>query len=113
MTENRGIYINDALRHPIRAFKIAVRRWLKGMAAEIHTVKMDEHGEIAENDIPEYLQQFAEKELIPIKGVKFRVGKVVGGDFPCLMLVPTGLTDRRKIDTIKHYRREVLQRHVG
>lgn len=113
MTENRGIYINDALAHPWRALKIAVRRWLKGMADEIHVVKVDQDGEIAETDIPTYLRQFQEKELIPIKGVQFRVGKVVGGDFPAIILVPTGLTQKRKLDTVRLFRREMDHRRVG
>lgn len=114
---NRGIYINDGIAHPIRAFKLAVKRWLRGMADEITVTGSDANGDLHEPDIPPHLQQFQEREVIPLKGVQFRVGKVVGGDFPALILVPTGVTTRHKLDTIRAFRAEVkrleVRRHVG
>lgn len=111
-TNQRGIYINDGIRHPWRAFKIAAKRWLLGMAGEIQIAKAGSDGELAEDDIPTFLKQFQSAEIIPLKGVTFKVGKVVGGDFPALILVPTGITENRKLTVVRRFRAELKARHV-
>jgi len=51
--------------------------------------------------VPAYLAGFQEGEALPWKGVVFRVGKIVGGDTPAIILVPVGLTHGGKLRTLR------------
>jgi hypothetical protein len=42
----------------------------------------------------------------------FRVGKVIGGPFPCIILVPTGLTKGTKLRTMRQFRTAARRSHV-
>jgi len=104
-----AIYQNDALRHPLRALALAVRRWtLRGLrgrqlqydANATHPLTGDFDG----GALPPGLQQFTVGEVLPWKGTKFKVGKVVGGDFPCVILVPVGITHGLKLRALRHAR---------
>ncbi|MET0742942.1 MAG: hypothetical protein ABWY78_06185 [Microvirga sp.] len=103
------IYENNAIRHPFRALRLIVRRWtLAGLrhrqlqydANATHPATGDFDG----GDIPAELQQFVVGEVLPWKGLKFKVGKVVGGQFPCVILVPAGLTHGMKLRALRHAR---------
>lgn len=95
-------YENFAFFHPIRALKIAIRRrliaWDKNASHPV-TGDFDVDG-----DLPVALRQFERGELLPWKGVNFRVGKVVGGDFPAIILVPTTPTHGAKLRTMRNFR---------
>lgn len=82
---------NNAILHPWRALKIAVRRL---------TLRAD----LRAADLPPSLLPFMVGESIPLKGQWFKVGKVVGGDFPVLILVPSGATRGAKLRGLRNFR---------
>ncbi len=90
------IFRNNALRHPLRAFTIALRRILMNRD---HNDPLWDGGEV-----PSYLQQFTVGEALPWKGTMFKVGKVVGGNFPCVILVPVDRTKGAKLKTMRNFR---------
>lgn len=55
-------------------------------------------------EIPPVLEPFHVGELLNWKGVEFRVGKVVGGDYPVLILVPVDLTHGAKLMNLRRVR---------
>lgn len=96
------IWTNNALLHPIRAIKMRLRRWLQSEDAGADPLWTG-------GEIPKYLEPFQVGESLPWKGVQFRVGKVVGGDFPMVILVPVDRTHGHKLRTLRTYRD--IQRH--
>ena len=100
MLPTGAIFTINPFLHPIRALALAVRRW---------TLREDVNSSTASGDfdagaIPPQLQRFEKGELLPWKGISFRVGKVVGGDFPCVILVPVALTHGRKLQALRRFR---------
>lgn len=90
------IFINNGLLHPVRALRIALRRLL---------VNRDHNDPLWDGGaIPEPLQRFTVGEVLPWKGLRFKVGKVVGGDFPCVILVPVGATHGAKLRKLRQFR---------
>lgn len=90
------IFVNNALLHPIRAAKIAFRRMF---------LNLDNKDPLWDGGaVPPALQRFQPGEMLPWKGVQFRVGKVVGGDFPMLILVPAGMTNGEKLRRLRGLR---------
>jgi hypothetical protein len=79
----------------VRALKIAVRRWL---------LRGDLRSPDLPADIPPALQQFHVGELLPWKGTTLKVGKIVGGDFPALILIPTGRTHGATLKGLRNMR---------
>jgi hypothetical protein len=101
-TTTSEIYRDNALRHPFRSLARAVRRWtLRNDHNATHPLTGDFD---ADGSLPPNLQHFQTGEVLPWKGVRFRVGKVVGGDFPCIILVPAGITHGTKLRTLKNFR---------
>jgi hypothetical protein len=91
-----NIFINNALRHPLRALNLACRRLL---------VNKDYGDPLWDGGaIPAALQQFSVGEALPWKGTMFKVGKVVGGDFPCVILVPVDRTKGAKLNAMRNFR---------
>jgi hypothetical protein len=84
-----------AFLHPLRALKLAIRRW---------TLRADLRSPQIGGEIPPVLMQFSEGELLAWKGVNFRVGKIAGGDFPALILVPSGITKGAKLRGLRNMR---------
>lgn len=90
------IFINNALRHPLRAIALAGRRLF---------VNRDLNDPLWDGGvIHPMLQPFAEGECLPWKGVLFKVGKVVGGDFPCIILVPVDRSKGAKLNAMRNFR---------
>ncbi len=97
-----AIYDINPFLHPIRALKLAVRRWsLREDIKQTDSRTGDFEGY---DDIPLGLRHFEKGEVLPWKGVKFKVGKVVGGDCPCVILVPVGPTHGAKLQTMRTFR---------
>lgn len=90
------MFDNNPLRHPIRALKIALRRALMNQDA---ADPLWDGGKI-----PPALEPFAVGETLPWKGVSFRVGKIIGGDFPMLILVPVDRTHGAKLKVMRTFR---------
>jgi hypothetical protein len=86
---------NDALRHPVRALKLAFRLWL---------LRGDLRSPDLPTDIPPALEPFRVGELLPWKGTMLRVGKIVGGDFPALILIPVSRTHGAKLKGLRNLR---------
>lgn len=66
--------------------------------------------------VPDHLQQFTPGEILPWKGVSFRVGKVIGGKFPMVILIPAGATHGKRIRNLRIFRdmlREVRDASVS
>jgi len=61
-------------------------------------------GDFDGGEVPASLAHFSEGEVLPWKGVTFKVGKVVGGALPCIMLVPIGATHGTKLRTMRRFR---------
>lgn len=100
--KSRGpIWRINPCRHPWQALAYSIRRW---------TLREDLHASTADGTdfqggaIPPELQRYEKGELLPWKGLTFRVGKVVGGDFPCVILVPVGLTRGAKLRRMRVFR---------
>ena len=89
------IWTNNALLHPIRALKIALRNWFN---------RMDDNASDWSGTVPKYLENFHEGELLPWKGLQFKVGKIVGGDHPCVIIVPTDRTHGAKLQHLRAFR---------
>lgn len=96
------IWTNNGLLHPVRALKFALRRWLS------HHDNADP--EWTGGPVPAFLEPFAVGESLPWKGISFKIGKIVGGDFPLLILVPVDVTHGAKLKKIRDYRD--LSRHA-
>lgn len=96
------IWTINPFLHPLRALGLAIRRRTLRVEASQALPDGDFHDE---NAIPAALQRFERGELLPWKGLTFRVGKVVGGDFPCIILVPVGLTRGSKLQNMRRFRR--------
>jgi hypothetical protein len=94
-------YANNALVHPIRAVKLAVRRW---------AFAFDDAAPWDAGPIPPELAAITVGERIPFKGVWLKVEKVVGAPVPAVLLVPDGLTHGRKLQTLRQFR--VVARHA-
>lgn len=92
-----SIFQNNALLHPVRALKIRLRRWLQSEDAGADPLWTG-------GEIPAYLEPFQVGEVLPWKGVSFRVGKVIGGDFPMVILVPADRTRGRKLRALRTFR---------
>lgn len=90
------IFINNAIEHPLRALTRFFRRVLTNRDMGD---PMWDGGEI-----PAALKPFATGESLPWKGVMFKVGKVVGGDFPCVILVPADRTRGAKLQQMRRFR---------
>jgi hypothetical protein len=90
------IFLNNALLHPLRALTIAMRKVL--MNRDMADPLWDGGA------LPPQLERFTPGEALPWKGVQFKVGKVVGGDFPCVILVPVGLTKGAKLQAMRNFR---------
>jgi hypothetical protein len=101
-----SIYENNALLHPWTAFKLALRRRL------VRFVQQHDEGwpDLPSKNLPPMLEQFEVGEVLPWKGVKFKVGKVVGPPFPCVILVPTDLSHGHKLKTMRVFRDVTRQR---
>lgn len=90
------IYTHNALRRPLRALVIAARRLL---------LNRDQNDPLWDGGaIPPALHRFTPGEVLPWKGVAFKVGKIVGGDCPCVILVPVGSTRGAKLRRMRQYR---------
>jgi hypothetical protein len=90
------LLVNNALLHPIRAIKIVFRRWL---------INRDNADPLwGGGDIPPALQPFQVGENLPWKGVNFKVGKVVGGAVPCIILLPVDKTRGAKLQGMRNFR---------
>jgi hypothetical protein len=94
------VFLINPLRHPLRALALAIRRWT--LREDLHASRAD--GDWDAGAIPPQLQRFEKGEVLPWKGITFRVGKVVGGEFPCLILIPVGLTRGRKLHALRQLR---------
>lgn len=79
----------------MRWLRRALRGWL---------LRYDARHPSAPTEIPPSLACFAEGELLPWKGVRLRVVKIVGTPVPCLILVPAGPTHGRKLQVMRNYR---------
>lgn len=90
------IFINNAIEHPLRALVRGFRRILLNRAMGD---PMWDGGAI-----PPALAGFTVGESLPWKGVSFKVGKIVGGDFPCVILVPAGRTRGAKLQALRNFR---------
>jgi hypothetical protein len=90
------IFRNNAILHPLRALTIAVRRLLLNRA---HGDPLWDGGAI-----PPALEKFTVGENLPWKGVMFKVGKIVGGDFPMVILVPVDRTRGAKLTVMRNFR---------
>jgi hypothetical protein len=77
--------------HPLRA----LRRWLLQRDANNPSLPSAEQSA---------LMHFTVGESFPIKGVWLKVGKVVGGDVPMLILVPSGRTRGARLRTLRALR---------
>jgi hypothetical protein len=86
--------------HPLRALALSIRRWT--LREDINSSTAD--GDFDAGAIPPQLQRYEPGELLPWKGLTFRVGKVVGGPQACIILVPVGLTHGSKLQTLRQYR---------
>lgn len=103
------VYVVSFWRHPIRMTGLAIRRWtLRRLRAwQEHDDRMATHpieGDFDGGTLPPELRHFEKGELVPFKGVFFRVGQVVGGPMPALILVPVGATKGTKLRTMKNFR---------
>ena len=87
----------------IKYLKSFIRQWIRDSDVANPMLPSAE-GSILEN--------FEVGELVPLKGVMFRVGRVVGGDVPVLLLSPTGPTHGAKLQTLRDYRDEG-RAHLG
>lgn len=108
------IYQVSFWRHPFRLTGLAIRRWtLKRLRAwQVRDDKNQTHpisGDFDGGDIPHELRHFTKGELLPFKGVFFRVGKVVGGPMPAIILVPVGHTKGTKLRTMRAFRERARQ----
>lgn len=86
---------HNVLLHPIRAVKYAIRRMV--LRADAREVALTA-------ELPPSLQRFVEGERVPLKGTWFEVGKLVGGDYPVIILVPRGLTHGAKLGGLRRAR---------
>lgn len=84
----------NAWLHPIVAFKRAVRRMT--LTADLKRPDLPAPGPM--------LEHFAIGETLPWKGITFKVGKIVGGDFPMVILVPSGRTHGAKLRGLRTMR---------
>jgi hypothetical protein len=90
------VFINNGLRHPLRALKIAFRRIF---------LNLDNKDPLWDGGaVPAPLQKFAVGEILPWKGISFRVGKVIGGDFPMVILIPADRTRGAKLQSMRNFR---------
>lgn len=96
------IFTNNAIEHPFRALTRFFRRVLTNRDMGD---PMWDGGEV-----PAALKSFTTGESLPWKGVMFKVGKVVGGDFPCVILVPADRTRGAKLQRMRQFRD--LARHT-
>lgn len=84
-----------AFQHPWRAFGYALRRLVLRFDAR--------HPELP-TTLPPELDRFDVGETLPWKGVSFRVGKIIGGEFPMVILVPNGRTRGAKLRRLRNLR---------
>ncbi len=103
------IYQLSPWRHPFRFAGLSIRRFVIRELRRFHirddnnaTSPLD--GDFDGGEIPHELQHFQRGELVPFKGLMFRVGKVVGGPMPAVILVPVGLTRGTKLRTMRQFR---------
>lgn len=109
MDINAPVYTVSFWRHPFRLTGLAIRRkvLLALRAWQVRDDKQQTHpvsGDFDGGDVPLELRHFQKGELLPFKGVFFRVGKVVGGPMPAIILVPVGATKGTKLRTMKNFR---------
>lgn len=90
------IFSNNALLHPILGMKLWLRRQLTNLD------QRDPHWD--GGTVPPALERFAVGEILPWKGVQFRVGKIIGGDFPMVIIYPAGATHGAKLQRLRGLR---------
>jgi hypothetical protein len=89
-------FTNNVFLHPIRAVKILLRQALQNQDAGD---PLWDGGKI-----PPALEPFTVGEFLPWKGTSFKVGKIIGGDFPMLILVPVDRTHGAKLKVMRTFR---------
>lgn len=104
-------------RRPLMFTALSVRgfvlRSLRAMhVRHDHAATNPVTGDFDAGDVPEQLRHFAPGEVLPWKGVSFKVGKVCGGEFPCIILVPTSITHGAKLRTMRRFR-DLAKRRVS
>jgi len=80
-----------------------MRTWLRRLVRR-WTLRQDARDPRVPTDLPLALQRVQVGECLPWKGTTFKVGKVIGGDFPCIILVPNGLTRGAKLRGLRNAR---------
>jgi hypothetical protein len=90
-------FSNNAFLHPIRAVKLALRRWLIQRDANAALLAKEEV-------LPPALQTFQTGESVPLKGHWFKVLKIHGEPIPAIILVPVGLTKGAKLRGLRNMR---------
>jgi hypothetical protein len=98
-------------RYPFFQLKALARAFFLRLAGEISLTKTatDEAWVARVEDLPPALRQFQRGELLPWKGVEFRVLKVVGNPSPAIILVPTKVTHGKIVNTYRAVRREQVR----
>lgn len=96
------VYTDNAILHPIRALRRALRRW--SLTLDKNATNPASGDFAHDGSLPVNLQHFQVGEVLPWKGVRFKVGKIIGGDFPCVILVPAGVTHGTKLRTLRNFR---------
>lgn len=81
--------------NPIRAIRLLLRRW---------TLASDLRNPSVPSDLPTYLRQFTVGEVLPWKGVTFRVGKVIAGEVPMVILTAAAPTRGRRLRALRDMR---------
>lgn len=90
-------FSNNAFLHPLRALKLALRRWLIQRDANAALLAKEEV-------LPPALQPFQVGENVPLKGQWFKVLKIHGEPIPALIIVPVGRTKGAKLRGLRHMR---------
>lgn len=75
--------------------RAAVRRW---------AIRRDHNDPSLPEAVPPSLARFQVGEKIPIKGTWLTVAKVIGGDVPCMIVVPSGATRGRRLRALREIR---------
>jgi hypothetical protein len=81
--------------NPFRWLRLVLRRWL---------IQRDHDNPALPDKIPPSLAPFQVGEKIPVKGTWLTVAKVIGGDVPCMIVVPSGVTRGAKLAALRDIR---------
>lgn len=92
----------NPLRHPILALAVVLRRIVLHLDQRATNPKTGDFD--APTDLPPALERFQQGELLPWKGVNFRVAKIAGGATPAIVLVPTTPTHGAKLRVMRNFR---------